>query len=118
MVKDPQQAVINSITETELSDNVRQLATALNFLAYHTWRSDHSPAGFPDWVFVKDGRLIFVELKRQKGKLSPHQEEWILELIPCNSVEVYVWRPSEWLNGTVERILKDTPKEESNTIPE
>ena len=118
MVTDPQQAVINAMTETELSDNVRQLATALNFLAYHTWRSDHSPAGFPDWVFVKNGRLLFVELMRQKGKLSPHQKEWILELIPCKSVEVYVWRPSEWLDGTVERILKATPKEESNTIPE
>ena len=101
-----EELVARAMSEADLSDNVRQLAVSLNFLAYHTWRSDHSPAGYPDWTFVKDGRLIFVELKRQKGKLSPHQDEWLDTLRTCAAIEVYLWRPSDWLNGTIERVLK------------
>ena len=103
---DLKQTLANAMTESELAENVRHLAKALNYMAYHTWRSDHSPAGFPDWVFVKEGRLLFVELKRQKGKITTHQRDWLDCLRECHLVEVYEWRPSEWINGTIEEILK------------
>ena len=65
-------------------------------------------AGFPDVVMVKSPRLIFAELKSEKGKLTPEQEEWLDGLGSCGDavrqlghlvdkegVEVYLWRPSD-----------------------
>ena len=92
-------------------------------LAYHTHRSDRSPAGFPDLVLVnvRAGRLVFAELKRQRksAKPSPAQVAWLegLEQVrysagdyeqhpPFEPVRVYLWRPLDLLDGTIERILR------------
>ena len=53
-------------------------------------------AGFPDCVLVKDGRLIFAELKLAKGKLTEQQGEWLSMLAEVPNVEVYLWKPSEF----------------------
>jgi len=52
-------------------------------------------AGFPDLVLVRD-RVIFAELKSDKGKLSEAQEMWIYALSTAMRVGVYVWKPSDW----------------------
>lgn len=69
-------------------------------------------AGFPDLVLVRNGHLLFVELKAAKGVLSLAQQEWIEQLgavsVGVNRVQVYVWRPANWLNGDIERELKWT----------
>ena len=58
-------------------------------------------AGFPDLVLCKPGRNVkFVELKTERGKLSPAQERWLNDLRLAGQ-EVYVWRPSDW-NKAVE----------------
>lgn len=65
---------------------------------YHTWRSFHSPAGFPDCVMVRiepGPRLIFAELKSEKGKVTPEQEQW-LEALQFIGVEAYLWRPADF----------------------
>jgi len=49
--------------------------------------------GFPDLVLVRD-RIVFAELKAQKGKLSADQSNWI-EWLRDADVEVYVWRPDD-----------------------
>jgi hypothetical protein len=59
-------------------------------------------AGFPDLVLVRD-RVIFAELKRDKGQLSVDQYEW-LEMLKKTGAEVYVWRPCEWTK--IEGVLK------------
>ncbi len=62
--------------------------------------------GFPDLVMVNPAhsRLIFVELKSQKGKLSPEQIDW-LDCLDFIANEHYVWRPSDWLSGEIEKVL-------------
>ena len=50
--------------------------------------------GFPDYVCVKDGRCLFVELKGDSGQLTAGQKEWIAELRQAREV-VYVFRPSD-----------------------
>jgi hypothetical protein len=52
--------------------------------------------GFPDFIGVRDGRMVIAEFKTQKGTTSPAQDLWLprLEQVPC--VEVFVWRPSDW----------------------
>ena len=53
-------------------------------------------AGYPDLTMWRGARLLFVELKREKGKLSPAQVTVLDELRLLESAEVYVWRPSDW----------------------
>ncbi len=61
--------------------------------------------GFPDLVLVRPPRLIFAELKSDKGRLSPDQELWLadLEAIPTG-IEVYLWRPNDLQD--IHRILE------------
>lgn len=80
---------------------------------YHTHNSRHSVSGFPDWVLVRQPRILFVELKTDTGKISPDQQQWLGELAHCETharwlveqvglagvqpiVEVHVWRPADW----------------------
>jgi hypothetical protein len=81
--------------ERDWQAQVIALATGLGFRVYHTWRSEHSVAGFPDLVLVKAPRVLFAELKTDVGKLMPAQETWLAELAQCPGVENYVWRPRD-----------------------
>lgn len=85
------------VTEKQWLQQVVELAKLLGYDYYHTWRSIHSPAGFPDLVLVNPTKrkLLVVELKTGKGKLTPLQEKWIKYFKDCG-VEAYVWRPFQW----------------------
>ena len=93
-----------SITEAEFERQVKQLAATFGFSYYHTWRSIHSPAGYPDCCLAKPGRLVFAELKSDKGKVSEKQQEWLDDL-EATGAETYVWRPSQF--DEVVEILRD-----------
>jgi hypothetical protein len=58
-------------------------------------------AGFPDLVLVRD-RVVFAELKAERGTLSDDQAEW-LAVLEGAGVEAYCWRPSDWPH--IEQIL-------------
>ena len=92
------------MTEKQLQQAVVELAQYKGYLVYHTYDSRKSEPGFPDLTMVKQGRLIFVELKSAKGKVSPEQLVWLGALMVTNA-EVYVWRPADWQSGEIERIL-------------
>jgi hypothetical protein len=59
-----------------------------------------NPAGWPDLVLVRPaterrpGRLLFVELKKEKGTLKAEQIAW-LSLLGLAGAETYVIHPSE-----------------------
>jgi hypothetical protein len=90
-------AELNLITEKDFESQVKDLAKLFGWKYYHTWRSFHSPAGFPDCVMVREDRLIFAELKSEKGKVSPEQEDWLLAVkVVGKPVESYLWRPSDF----------------------
>lgn len=50
--------------------------------------------GRPDLLMVRE-RLLLVELKSAKGRLTREQSEW-LRRCEAAGVEAYVWRPSDW----------------------
>ena len=58
------------MTEAQLQDAIVQMARVLGWLVYHTFDSRRSAAGFPDLVMVRNGRLIFAELKSATGKAT------------------------------------------------
>jgi len=86
------------ITEKQFEVQVKELAQLKGWLYYHTWRSFHSPKGFPDCVMVRirDRRLIFAELKAEGKKLTLEQLDWINSLDIVDNVETYLWHPSDW----------------------
>lgn len=51
-------------------------------------------SGFPDLVLARE-RVIFSELKAEKGKLTELQEHWQVVLREAG-VEVYCWKPSQF----------------------
>lgn len=85
------------VTERDLREQVRELCELYGWLIYFSWSSIHSPRGFPDLVLAhpEKKRVIYAELKSEKGKLTPQQEEWIAALGDCGQ-EVYVWRPENF----------------------
>jgi len=58
--------------------------------------------GFPDLVLVKGDKLIFVELKSKKGKLSTEQRAWLQTL--CHAATVCIWRPGD--RESIQKILE------------
>jgi hypothetical protein len=106
------------MTEKELRTSIVRAAREFGWRVYFTWSSMHSPAGFPDLVLVRSARLIFAELKAEKGKTTPDQDAWLADLRQINEYvaarsrvqiadgtwvnftgyvppEVYVWRPAD-----------------------
>lgn len=51
--------------------------------------------GFPDLVAVKSPRVLFIELKSDKGGLSVEQAAWAVLLARCPGVEYHCWRPGD-----------------------
>ena len=87
--------------ESDFQEWLRDLAIRRDWILYHTHRSMHSPAGFPDDVLVRlepHPRIIFLELKTEDlGVSQPSVEQWqwlyILQHIPF--IEAYMVRPSD-----------------------
>lgn len=63
-----------------------------------TWRTPVSGdgKGFPDLWLVRRGRLVVVEAKAGRGRVTAEQRRWLDELAQVPGVEVYVWRPDDW----------------------
>src|SRR5262245_766911 len=83
-----------SISERAWLAHVVQLLRLHGWLYYHTWRSDHSPAGFPDLIAVRGGRLLAAELKRERGRLTAAQAQW-RDALMAAGIEWHLWRPSD-----------------------
>jgi hypothetical protein len=83
-------------SEAAFQQQILNLATLYNWSSYHTHDSRRSQPGFPDLVLVRDGDLIFAELKTAKGKVRPEQAQWLALLENVEGVEVYLWRTDDW----------------------
>lgn len=100
-----------AMSETTLQNHILGEARDLGWaLRYHTYDSRKSAKGFPDLVIVheRQRRVIFSELKKETGRQSPEQEDWERALVAAGQ-EFYLWRPTQWLNRTVTRILLRRP---------
>jgi hypothetical protein len=88
------------MTEQEFQGQIKELAKLFGYIYYHTWRSIHSPAGFPDCVLARlepAPRLIFIELKVGKNQPTPDQYFWLRILQHIGKpVECYLWYENDW----------------------
>lgn len=103
---DPKLIIANIMSENDLLLAVREEAAARRWLEYHTWNSQHSSKGFPDLCMVRGDRIIFAELKNMTRDVTDEQAEWIDTLRATGKAEAYVWRPIDWMNNTIRRILR------------
>ena len=113
------------MTEDELLIGVTDLLTARNWRWVHYRRSDQAKmmghAGLPDIIAVSASRrrLLFIELKTVRGRIDDEQYEWLGAFQAVAGVvvdegsltghrmpEVYVWRPIDWLDDTIDRLLR------------
>jgi len=60
-------------------------------------------AGMLDLILIRRPRVIWAELKSDRGKLTPDQLTVFCEL-RASGQEAYVWRPKDF--PTIERILR------------
>lgn len=103
-------ALDRAMTEDQLQSVVIDLAHLRGWKVMHTrpaWSKGHMATplqgdpGFPDLVIARRFYVtLFVELKTEKGKLTPDQENWRLALPGW-----HLWRPSDWSSGLIAEVL-------------
>lgn len=89
-----------NMPEAKLEQLVRAAAKRNGWLYYHTHDSRRSDPGFPDCVLVRGSDILWRELKKQRGRLSSEQSEW-LEKLTAAGQDAGVWRPRNWLDGSI-----------------
>lgn len=110
------------MTEADLMENTRQLATLTGWLHYHTRSSRGSDPGFPDWIAMRFPQILVIEFKSDTGRTDPDQDAWLdtwrtfagaiaEQMNPSASIRhpveitVEVWRPGDWLTRKIHRVL-------------
>lgn len=86
-------APLHDLTEKQLTGQVVELARTLGWARYHTYRSERSEPGWPDEALLRE-RLVLLELKAAKGKLSDAQKRWLRALLDAGQ-EAYLIRPAD-----------------------
>lgn len=125
-------APANTITREQLPSQTEAQfqAAVMDFARVHHWRvvhfhdsrrevvnkhgerkiiGDEDARGWPDLVLLRPPQMkfrpphmLFVELKREKGRLRKEQDEMLQMLWACGG-EIKVWRPSDW--PAIEEVL-------------
>ena len=92
-------------TEAQFRQQIIELAHWGRWKAYCVFEqasyARRSSKGFPDLVLARrnqDGRtrVLIVELKSEKGKMSLEQLEWQVLFTACPGVEYFLWKPSDF----------------------
>ena len=104
--------VSGTVSEAAFMDTILQASALYGWLAYHTHDSRRSTAGFPDLVLIKPPRVLFLEVKSERGRLSRAQADVLAMLQECGpghcqlfpgakhcfseGVQAAMVRPSDW----------------------
>jgi hypothetical protein len=102
----PPQQPLQRISERAFMQAVMDYARLLGWRVYHVHDSRRSEPGFPDLCLVGHGRVIFAELKTERGRLTDAQRDWLRELEEAG-VAAFVWKPSSWAH--IEAVLATQP---------
>lgn len=71
-----------------------RMCRELGWAYYHTFNSQHSAGGYPDYHCIRGGDEFYAELKTEKGKLTAKQENWRDLLVGAGN-EWELYRPSD-----------------------
>lgn len=90
------------MSEDDFQIRILGYCKLLGLLVFHDYDSRRNESGFPDLVIVGK-RVLFVELKKEDGRVKPKQQVW-LNRLEAAGAHAQVWRPSDW--DTVKAILQ------------
>jgi hypothetical protein len=90
-----------STDEKSFQRTVVDAAMTLGWICVHFPNAIINPTGWPDLILIGHRRVLFRELKTDRGKVSRFQQEWIDKLSAAGA-DVAVWRPSDWQNITLD----------------
>lgn len=107
-------APLAHMQERELQKHVRAMLSQFGWRTAVTWTSLHSPKGWPDLFACRKcagigcgTEAVAIELKREKGKVTPEQAEWLAMLGELPGVKFAgVIRPSDWFAGALDAVLR------------
>lgn len=83
------------MTEDQWQSRITDYCDLRGLRWHHEVDSRRSKSGFPDLVIVGPYGLLFAELKKEDGKVSPEQSDWLGDLRHAG-VLAFVWKPSNW----------------------
>lgn len=91
------------LSERDFQKQVLDLARLRGWLVAHTYDSRLATGtGYPDLCLCRPGRvvgevgrLLFCELKTERGRLRPEQKVWLEALRSVPNLEVYLWKPHD-----------------------
>lgn len=86
----------SELSERQFQQRVVDLAQLRGWRHFHAYNSQRSAPGWPDLALVRRGRLVLAELKTETGRVRPEQRLWLDDLAAVPSLEVHLWRPSDW----------------------
>lgn len=78
--------------EEQFRQAARVIAEQLGWRCWHQHDSRGSDVGWPDEVWARPPRLLFVELKAPDGRFTDEQRDTLELLSRCGDVEVYAIR--------------------------
>lgn len=87
--------VWGQLSERDFMAQVIDYARLMGWLIFHPFDSRHSEAGFPDLICLRGPRIVAIELKAVRGRVTSDQARW-LDAFVAASVETHVFRPSQW----------------------
>jgi hypothetical protein len=84
------------VTEAQWQRTVIEIARTYGWQTMHHLISRGTSPGWPDLVIASHARrrLLFVELKSDKGRIRPEQRYWLRLLDACGQ-EAGLWRPRD-----------------------
>lgn len=84
------------MTEAQFQSRVTDYCDLRRLRWFHSGDSRRdSCAGFPDLVICGPGGVVFLELKRESGRVKPEQQAW-LDALRNAGQDALVVRPSHW----------------------
>ncbi len=95
-IREARRVLDAQVAEKDFQVQVVELAGLFGWRHFHDLDSRRNVAGFPDLVLVRPPRLVFAELKTEKGPTTVAQMKWLADLRACPGVEAYTWRLSDW----------------------
>lgn len=89
-------ALGQAVAEADFQRTITGLLDLGRWRWHHETDSRRSKAGLPDLIAVRRGQLLFIELKKTGGRVSPTQQEWLDDLGQVSSVGAHLWFPNDF----------------------
>jgi len=99
--------MIHYRTEAEVTRAIRGVLKTLGVIHWKQHQGLGSVKGIPDIIGLWEGRMLAIEVKAPKGRVSPYQEQWIRRINQAGGIAFVARSPQDVIEklGVKERFL-------------